>query len=90
MARKQSGLTQVQVGEALGVTDKAVSNWERDVVKLEAEHLIKLSRLLQVSAAWIWDGGAPPPLDVEGLSLAERQAVDSLIEVMRAGKARVA
>lgn len=44
--RKKAGLTQLQLAEQLGVTDKAVSKWERD---LSCPDVHTLPRLCVVS-----------------------------------------
>lgn len=45
--REKAGLTQRQIGAALGVTDQTVSNWERGVktMKLTIEQTSSLCRL---------------------------------------------
>lgn len=47
--RRSNGLTQLDLADKLGVTDKAVSKWERDLALPEVENLIKLSDLFGVS-----------------------------------------
>ncbi len=48
-ARRQSGFTQKQVAEKLGIHQSNVSDWENDVSRPEYEKLIELSRLYEVS-----------------------------------------
>jgi transcriptional regulator with XRE-family HTH domain len=56
-------LTQKAVGEAFGITAKAVSGWELGGAP-ERERMPKLARLLQVPLAWLCEGnGEPPPPD---------------------------
>ena len=47
--RKESGLTQSELAEKMGVTDKAVSKWERDVCCPDVSTIPKLSELFEVS-----------------------------------------
>jgi len=47
--RKTKGMTQLDLADKLGVTDKAVSKWERDLAYPEVENLIKISDLFGVS-----------------------------------------
>lgn len=44
-ARKQSGLTQKQVAEKLGIQQSNISDWENNVSRPEYENLIALARL---------------------------------------------
>ena len=44
-ARRAKGLTQKQLADALGVTDKAVSKWERGLAKPRADKLPLLAKL---------------------------------------------
>ncbi len=56
--RKEKGITQLQLAEKMGVTDKAVSKWERDIAcpdintipKLAEEFEISVDELMQMKA----------------------------------------
>lgn len=62
--RKEQGLTQLELAEKMGVTDKAVSKWERDlscpdvntIPELAEVFGISVDELMQVKAASL-DGG---------------------------------
>lgn len=45
-ARKKAGLTQMQVANALGITDAAVNQWEKGKTFPKTELLPKLAKLL--------------------------------------------
>lgn len=47
--RKQQGMTQLELAEKMGVTDKAVSKWERDLSCPDIHSLPTLAELLGVS-----------------------------------------
>lgn len=47
--RKQYGMTQLELAEKMGVTDKAVSKWERDLSCPDINSLPKLAEILGVS-----------------------------------------
>ena len=47
--RKQQGMTQLELAEKMGVTDKAVSKWERDLSCPDVNSLPKLAQILEVS-----------------------------------------
>ena len=47
--RKEKKLTQVEVAEMMGVTDKAVSKWERDLSFPDINTLPKLAELFDVT-----------------------------------------
>ena len=51
--RKQSGLTQKQVAEKLGIKQSNVSDWENNVSRPEYENLIKLAQLYEESIDYI-------------------------------------
>ena len=46
--RKQQGMTQLELAQQLGVTDKAVSKWERDLACPDIHSLPALAQVLQV------------------------------------------
>lgn len=47
--RKQHGMTQLELAEKMGVTDKAVSKWERDLSYPDINSLPNLAEILGVS-----------------------------------------
>lgn len=47
--RKKNGMTQLELAEKMGVTDKAVSKWERDLSCPDVNTLPKLAELFGVS-----------------------------------------
>ena len=47
--RKQQGMTQLELAEKMGVTDKAVSKWERDLSCPDINSLPTLAQILGVS-----------------------------------------
>lgn len=47
--RKQHGMTQLELAEKMGVTDKAVSKWERDLSCPDISSLPNLAEVLGVS-----------------------------------------
>ena len=48
-ARKESGLTQQQVADKMGIRQSNVSDWENDIFRPEYEKLVELSKLYGVS-----------------------------------------
>ena len=58
-------MTQLELGEALSYSDKAISKWERGEAIPDAYVLCTLSRLFDVSVDWILtpheEEAAPPP-----------------------------
>ena len=47
--RKENGLTQLELAEKMGVTDKAVSKWERDLSFPDINSIPKLADIFNVS-----------------------------------------
>lgn len=75
--RKERGLTQLELAEKMGVTDKAVSKWERDLCCPDVNSLPKLAdvfgtsvdELMQVKPAVREEKGEKKPKDVISLVL---------------------
>ena len=47
--RKENGMTQLQLAEIMGVTDKAVSKWERDLSVPDVNSIPKLAETFGVT-----------------------------------------
>lgn len=47
--RKEKGLTQLELAEKMGVTDKAVSKWERDLSFPDVNSIPRLAEIFNVS-----------------------------------------
>ena len=59
-ARKQAGLTQEQLGEALGVSRQAVSKWESGQANPDVGYIIRMCELFGLSADWLLTGKEEP------------------------------
>lgn len=57
--RKELGLTQAELGEKLGVTDRAVSKWEQDEGNPDISIVASLAAILQVSIDYLLTGKVP-------------------------------
>ena len=65
-ARKAAGLSQEQLGEKLGVSGQAVSEWESGAVSPDAAALAAMCRELGVSADWLLLGEEPDGTPLTG------------------------
>ena len=54
--RKEQGMTQLELAEKMGVTDKAVSKWERDLSFPDVSSIPKLAEILHVSVDELMQG----------------------------------
>jgi transcriptional regulator with XRE-family HTH domain len=88
--------TQGEVGAHFGVTDKAVSSWERDLTIPEFDKIAKLAKLLKVPCIWLLEGGSEPPeqdaleVTIEQLGPSERALVAAMIQTIRKTRDQVA
>jgi 7-cyano-7-deazaguanine reductase len=83
-ARRGAGLTQPQVGRALGVSKQQVSHWETGRSDITREHLLHLAKLFGVEMDWLargtlievpgTPGEAPPRWGGDGLSALGQKA----------------
>lgn len=48
--RRDKGITQIELAERLGLTQSVVSDYERDVLRLNSELIVQLIEILGVSA----------------------------------------
>ena len=58
--RKEKGMTQLELAKELGVTDKAVSKWERDLSCPDISSIPKLAQVLGVSVDELMQSKAAP------------------------------
>ena len=72
--RKENGMTQAELAQALGVTNKAVSKWETGEAMPETALLLPISRIFGVSVDELLDGKRSENADagVEQQSIKDR------------------
>ena len=54
--RKEQGMTQLELAEKMGVTDKAVSKWERDLSFPDVSSLPRLAEIFGISVDELMQG----------------------------------
>ena len=101
--RKERGLSQEALGEALGVSRQSVYKWESDSTLPEIDKLIALSRLFGVTIGWLLgveesaeprEGDPAPPTEAGEAELTETQLkmveeiVDRYLEARQPPKKR--
>lgn len=72
--RKERGMTQAELAEALGVTNKAVSKWETGEAMPETALLLPLSRIFGVTVDELLDGKRAEPYYTESDFDGEKRA----------------
>jgi transcriptional regulator with XRE-family HTH domain len=80
LRRKMVGLSQEQLGEAIGLTFQQVQKYERGVNRIGASRLLEIARVLDVPIAFFYDDVDPvraPPIP---RGLAEDKEKDLLDE----------
>ena len=58
--RKEKGMTQKDIADKLGITDKAVSKWERDIAFPDTATIPRLAEVLGVSVEELLQAKAAP------------------------------
>ena len=56
-SRKEKGLTQKDVADKLGITDRAVSKWERGICAPDIAYIEELAEMLGLTVAELIAGG---------------------------------
>lgn len=69
--RKEKGMTQKELADKLGITDKAVSKWERDVSFPDTATIPKLAEILEVSVEEL--------MNVKIAPVSERKAAENIV-----------
>lgn len=77
--RTARGISQVKLGEILGVSKQSVSNWENDNIQPSIEILMKLSEYFGVSTDYLLGVEEKRTLDVTGLSMEEVAHIQQII-----------
>ena len=58
--RKEKGMTQKDIADQLGITDKAVSKWERDIAFPDTATIPKLAEILGISVEELMQAKVAP------------------------------
>ena len=87
-ARIQSGLSQAQIAEALGITQPSYADWERRSVALKPEYLPKLAALLGVTVDYLVGAGSIKRGKNEPASRA-RKVFEEVLKLPRKQQAKV-
>lgn len=86
--RTQTGLTQNQLAERMGITKSVVSYYELHERFPSPEVLVKLASIFHVSTDYLLGIENKQTLDISGLETEEIQVIQSLIEVLKKNKER--
>lgn len=72
--RKEKGMTQKEVADLLGVTDKAVSKWERDVAFPDTATIPKLAEIFEVSVEEL--------MNVKASRVSESKGIERVVDII--------
>ena len=79
--RKQNGMTQLELAERMGVTDKAVSKWERDLSCHDINSIPTLAEVLGVSVDELMQSKKEAKAEGELSAAAPRSKVAEILEL---------
>lgn len=54
--RKKQGITQIELASMLGVSDRAVSKWEKGISAPSSKHMLFLGKIFNTSVEYFFDG----------------------------------
>lgn len=77
--RTNSGINQIQLAEALGVTKQSISNWENDNILPSVEMLIKIADYFRVSTDYLLGLSSDHILKTDGLTELQISHIQSII-----------
>jgi len=93
-ARETAGLTQTQLGEKLGLSQRAIAHWERGTTALRPDQLETLAKVLSVSVDALVSGNGSRPVETgpkgkvrqvfEAVSRLPRRQQEKIVEVVEA------
>ncbi len=83
MLRLSCNYSQVDVAEKLSVTKQTISNWENNNIQPSVDMLIKIADLFGVTTDYLLDRDGIARIDVDGLSEAEIQHINILVNDLR-------
>lgn len=81
--RLNFGISQVELGNILGVSKQCVSNWENDNVMPSIEMLIKIALYFNVSTDYLLGLESTQALDITGLTDVQITHIKYLISDLR-------
>ena len=81
--RTARGISQVKLGEILGVSKQSVSNWENDNILPSVEMLIKLAKFFNVSTDYLLGLDSDNVIDVTGLTNSEIAHIKLLVDDLK-------
>ena len=79
--RKEKGMTQLELAEKMGVTDKAVSKWERDLSFPDVSSIPKLAEILEVSVDELMQ------IKIDGKDASVKGKIEEIVDVAFRGVA---
>ncbi|MBA3999162.1 helix-turn-helix transcriptional regulator [Brevundimonas sp.] len=72
--RRAMGLSQTDLGQAVGITFQQVQKYERGANRISASRLFEMSKVLGVSCAWLMgEEGAPGGSDLRGVDASSQK-----------------
>jgi transcriptional regulator with XRE-family HTH domain len=93
-ARESAGLTQTQLGEKLGLSQRAIAHWERGTTALRPDQLEALAKAINVSTDELVSGKGSRPAETgpkgkarlvfEAVSRLPRRQQQKIVEVVEA------
>lgn len=80
--RKENGMTQEQLGECIGVTNKTISHWETGKYLPPVECLVELSGLYRISINEILAGERVPEEKMKEIAILIMLPLDSIKDII--------
>ncbi|MBR3934060.1 MAG: L-serine ammonia-lyase [Clostridia bacterium] len=78
--RKKQGLTQMDLSSLLGVSDRAVSKWEKGLSSPTSKHIVFLAKVFNVSVEYFFNNGRDKTTPVQ------KEGMESLCELYKIGR----